>query len=368
MPRRLGLLVNPIAGIGGSVGLKGTDGELYKRALALGADPVTPGRTRETLARLNVNADVCWLIAPGPMGADYADVLAASYQVVGKIVPPTTAEDTRRLARQMVEAGAELLVFVGGDGTARDVYDAIDGAVPVVGVPAGVKVFSAVFAVNPVAAAEMVEAFLQGAPVTEQEVLDIDEDAYREDRLEARLYGVLRVPDAERLSQRGKRPSARSASVAEQKREIAAGFVDEMQPGTLYLLGPGTTVRAIADELGVEKTLLGVDAVVDGERVGVDLNECAILNLLDDYTACKIVVTPIGGNGFVLGRGNKQFTPEVLRRVGPAHVIIVATPEKLADLDVLRVDTGDAALDEALSGYREVLVGYRRARMVRVVA
>ncbi len=368
MPRQLGLLVNPIAGMGGSVGLKGTDGDLYERALELGADPVTPGRTRDTLARLSIDADVRWLIAPGPMGADYAESLDAPHEVVGEVETPTQDEDTRRIAKQMVQAGAELLAFVGGDGTARDIYDAIDGDVPVVGVPAGVKVFSSVFAVNPEAAAEMVTAFLHGAPVTEQEVLDIDEDAYRDDRLDAQLYGALLVPDAERLSQRGKRPSARSASVVEQKREIAAGFVDEMQPGMLYLLGPGTTVRAIADELGIEKTLLGVDAVVDGERVGTDLNECAILDLLDDYAACRIVVTPIGGNGFVLGRGNKQFTPEVLRRVGAAHVMVIATPEKLADLDVLRVDTGDPAVDAALSGYREVLVGYRRARMVRVVA
>ena len=368
MLRRLGLLVNPIAGMGGSVGLKGTDGELYKRALELGADPVTPGRTRDTLARLSIDADVRWLVAPGVMGADYADALDAGHEVVGEIETPTRDEDTRRIARQIVETGAELLVFVGGDGTARDITDAIDGDVPVVGVPSGVKVYSSVFAVNPEAAAEMVSAFLHGAPVTEQDVLDIDEDAYRDDRLDAQLYGALLVPDAERLSQRGKRPSARSASVAEQKQEIAAGFVDEMEPGTLYLLGPGTTVRALAGELGVEKTLLGIDAVVDGERVGTDLNERAILDLLDDYEARKIVVTPIGGNGFVLGRGNKQFTPEVLRRVGSAHVMIVATPEKLADLDVLRVDTGDAAVDEVLSGYREVIVGYRRARMVKVVA
>lgn len=368
MPRQLGLLVNPIAGMGGSVGLKGTDGDLYKRARELGADPVTPGRTRDTLTRLSIDADVHWLIAPGPMGVDYVDALDAPYEVIGEIKAPTHDADTRRIARQMVQAGAELLVFVGGDGTARDIYDAIDGDVPVVGVPSGVKVFSSVFAVNPEAAAEMVTAFLHGAPVPEQDVLDIDEDAYRDDRLDARLYGALRVPDAERLSQRGKRPSARSASVAEQKREIAAGFVDEMQPGTLYLLGPGTTVRAIANKLGIEKTLLGVDAVMDSERVGADLNERAILELLEDYAACRIVVTPIGGNGFVLGRGNKQFTPEVLRRVGAEHIMVVGTPEKLADLDVLRVDTGDAAVDAALSGYREVLVGYRRARMVKVVA
>lgn len=367
MPHRIGLLVNPIAGMGGSVGLKGTDGGLYQRALELGADPVTPARTRAALTHLNLDAEVHWLAAPGEMGADYAEVLASSYEVVGKAAEPTTDADTRRIAQRMVDAGAELLVFVGGDGTARDIYDAIDGRVPVVGVPAGVKVFSSVFAVNPEAAAEMVAAFLRGADVTEQEVLDIDEDAYRDDRLDAHLYGVLRVPDAERLSQRGKRPSARSASVAEQKQEIAAGMVDEMVPGTLYLLGPGTTVRAVADALGVEKTLLGVDAVVDGERVGVDLNERALLALLDDYPERRIIVTPIGGNGFVFGRGNKQLTPAVLRRVGSEHVIIVATPEKLADVDVLRVDTGDAELDALLSGYREVVVGYRRARMIKVV-
>jgi predicted polyphosphate/ATP-dependent NAD kinase len=156
--------------------------------------------------------------------------------------------------------------------------------------------------------------------------------------------------------------------VSEQKEEIAAGMVHEMRAGTLYLLGPGTTVRAVPDALGIEKTLLGIDAVVDGERVGTDLNEREILELLDTYPDREIVVTPIGGNGFVLGRGNKQFTPAVLRRVGAQHLIVVATPEKMAGLDVLRVDTGDPAVDAALSGYREVVVGYRRARMVKVVA
>ncbi len=368
MTHLIGLIVNPIAGMGGSVGLKGTDGELYKRALQLGAEPVTPERTRSMLAQLTLEADVRWLVAPGAMGADHAAVLEAPYEVVGEITPPTTPPDTRRIAQKMVERGAALLVFVGGDGTARDVYDAIDGDVPVVGVPAGVKVFSSVFAVSAEAAAEMVTAFLRGADVTEQEVLDINEAAYRDDRLDAQLYGALRVPDADRLSQRGKRPSARSASVEEQKQEIAAGLVDELQPDILYLFGPGTTVRAVADALDVPKTLLGVDAVLNGVRVGEDLNERAILDLLTEHARREIVVTPIGGNGFIFGRGNKQFTPEVLRRVGPENVTVVATPEKLAHLDVLRVDTGDAELDEALSGYREVIVGYRRARMVKVVA
>jgi predicted polyphosphate/ATP-dependent NAD kinase len=176
----------------------------------------------------------------------------------------------------------------------------------------------------------------------------------------------LLVPEVERLVQAGKQSSGMSGSTAEAKREIAAAVVEAMNPGTLYLLGSGTTVRAIADELGVEKTLLGVDAVVDGKLVGSDLNERSILDLLDRHAEAEIIVTPLGGNGFIFGRGNKQFTPEVLRRVGREHIIVAGNREKLLRLPQLHVDTGDAALDEVLSGYMDVIVGRDYHKLMRV--
>jgi predicted polyphosphate/ATP-dependent NAD kinase len=362
----IGLIVNPVAGMGGSVGLKGTDGDMYEKALELGAEPVTPKRTNDVLSRIEHRDRIQLLIAPGKMGEEYITAFDMSFTVIGTVGEETSAEDTRRIAQAMVDDGIELLVFVGGDGTARDICDAIDSKVPVVAVPAGVKVFSAAFAVSARAAAEMVDAFVDGTDVTEEEVLDIDEDAFREDRLASRLYGYLIVPEVQRFLQPGKTSSSVGQSSEECKRDIAAFVVEEMDPETLYLLGPGTTLRAITDVMGLPKTLLGVDAVRAGELVGNDLNERGILSLFERYEKRKIIVTPIGGNGFIFGRGSKQFTPEVIKQVGRKNVMVVGTRDKVDGLDCMRVDTGDFELDNVLCGYMEVTVGYREAIMVEV--
>jgi len=373
---KIGLIVNPIAGMGGSVGLKGTDGDAGAQARLLGATPVTPERTEAFVAHLRPRADTMWLVAPGLMGEAYAAPLAGQMIVVGERTPQesaaqpasTTASDTRRLARLMVESGADLIVFVGGDGTARDLLDAVGVGVPVVGVPAGVKVYSSAFALSPHAAAEMVNAFDAGTDVTEAEVLDIDEDAFRENRLEARHYGYLLVPSIQSLRQPGKEGARMTLDSLEGKRDIAASFVERMDATTLYLLGPGTTVQPISEALGLPKTLLGIDAVYDGEVVAMDLNERRILALLAEYPKRKIVVTPLGGNGFLFGRGNKPFTPEVIRQVGRAHIVVVATEHKIQRVGALLVDTGDSEVDALLAGYIEVQVGYDVARVVKVRA
>ena len=364
--KTVGLIVNPVAGMGGSVGLKGTDGRMIEKALELGAEPVTPDRTRDLLAHIEHKNAITLLVAPGKMGERYAAETDLPFAVVGQIDERTSANDTKAIARQMIDHDVELLVFVGGDGTARDVYDAVGSEVPVVGVPAGVKVFSAAFALSARAAAEMVDAFVEGTSVTEEEVLDIDEEAYRENRLDSQLYGYLLVPKVRQLLQPGKIASRTSRSAVDSKREIASYVAEGMDANTLYLLGPGTTVRAITDELGLPKTLMGVDAVYAGDLAGEDLNEHDILALLERYDRRKIIVTPIGGNGFIFGRGSKQFTPSVIRQVGRENVVVVGTKEKLSDLDCLHVDTGDLALDDTLSGYINVTVGYRRSRMVKV--
>jgi predicted polyphosphate/ATP-dependent NAD kinase len=366
MKKAIGLIVNPVAGMGGSVGLKGTDGEMYKKALELGAEPVTPQRTNDLLTHIERKDAMTLLVAPGKMGERYVAGFDVPVIVIGETGEETSAEDTKGIAEEMVAQGAELLIFVGGDGTARDIYDAVGASVPVVGVPAGVKVFSSVFALSARAAAEMVDAFLAGTDVTEEEVLDIDEQAFREDRLASRLYGYLLVPEVRRFLQPGKLGSSITQSSAESKQKIAAYIVEEMDPEALYLLGPGTTLRAITDELGLPKTLLGVDAVRAGELVGQDVNERDILSLFERYERRKIIVTPIGGNGFIFGRGSKQFTPAVIRQVGRKNVIVAGTRHKLSNLDCLRVDTGDLKLDETLSGYIKVAVGYKEWMIAQV--
>jgi predicted polyphosphate/ATP-dependent NAD kinase len=364
--KKIGLIVNPVAGMGGSVGLKGTDGTLYKAALELGAEPVTPGRTETFLSHIQRWDEITLLVAPGEMGGRHVEPFDIPFTAVGRIGDVTSAADTRRIAVQMVERGAELLMFVGGDGTARDIYDAIGGQVPVVAVPAGVKVYSGVFALSPRAAAELVDAFVEGSGVTEEEVLDIDEEAFRENRLASQHYGMLLVPQVRRYLQHGKVASSSSQSVEESKKEIAAWIVEEMDRETLYLLGPGTTVRAITEEMGLPKTLLGVDAVHDRHLVGQDLNERGILDLFERHERRIIIVTPLGGNGFIFGRGNKQFTPEVIRQAGAENIRVVGTPQKLRALDCLRVDTGDLEVDEMLSGWATATVGYRQSRMMKV--
>jgi predicted polyphosphate/ATP-dependent NAD kinase len=366
MSKRLGLIVNPVAGMGGSVGLKGTDGRIYHKALELGAEPVTPARTQELLSHIKHRNDISLLVAPGKMGEQHIDGLHLPFEVVGEIGEVTSARDTKRIARQMLDRGIDLLIFVGGDGTARDICDAVGDRLPVVGVPAGVKVFSAAFAVSARAAAEMVDAFLKGTEVIEEEVLDIDEDAFRQDRLASKLYGYLLVPEVRRSLQPGKAASSVSKASMQSKQEIAAHIVERMDSETLLLLGPGTTLRAITDQLGLSKTLLGVDAVAGRALLGKDLNERGILALLERYDKRKILVTPIGGNGFILGRGSKQFTPTVVRQVGTDNVMVVGTRAKLSQLDCLRIDTGDAELDEMLSGYMEVTVGRGEAMLMEV--
>jgi len=366
MKIKIGLIVNPVAGMGGSVGLKGTDGEMYKRALELGAKPVTPKRTKTLLSHIKNKDKIFLVVAPGKMGEEYVKAFDGPFTVIGEVSKAVSAKDTKRISSELVKSGIKLLIFVGGDGTARDIYDAIDSKAPVVAVPGGVKVFSSVFAVSARAAAEMVDAFVEGRDVTEREVLDIDEDAFREDRLASRLYGYLFVPNVWSFLQSGKAASSTSRSSVDSKEEIAAYIVEQMDQETLYLLGPGTTLKAIAGEMGLSKTLLGIDGVFAGKLVGTDLNEKDILKLLKIYEKRKIIVTPIGGNGFIFGRGSKPFSPKVIRQVGRESIMVVGNKDKVNRLDCLRVDTGDFEVDRFLCRYLEVTVGYKEGMMVEV--
>jgi predicted polyphosphate/ATP-dependent NAD kinase len=378
--KRVGLIVNPIAGMGGRVGLKGTDSPaVLERARELGAEPVSPARAAETLRELadadvdvdvdvDVDADLELLTGPGPMGEEVAESCGFSPVVVGSVDPErTTPADTRAVAEGLVDRGVDLLVFAGGDGTARDVSDAVGDAVPVVGIPAGVKIYSAVFAPTPAAAGQLVAAFLRDETDDAQlrEVMDIDEEEFRDDRLSARLHGYLRVPQRPRLVQN---PKSRGSDATASKEAIAAEVVDSMEPGRRYVIGPGTTTMAITDRLGLEGTVLGVDVVEDGELVAADVNEAGLLELLEGRDAA-IVVGVIGGQGFVFGRGNQQLSGRVVREVGVDNVTIVATESKLLSLDgaPLFVDTGDDEVDEALSGYTRVVTG-RGQRMVAEVS
>ena len=361
--KKIGLIVNPIAGMGGSVGLKGTDGEIYKKAIELGAKPTTPQRIEKTLSLIK-RKDVYFMVAPGKMGKDYIEKFDFKYEIVSTIDKETNADDTKRIIREMVEKDIDLLIFVGGDGTARDVYDVLGLTIPVVGIPSGVKMFSPVFALSPSAAAEIINT--AGNQFIEKEVLDIDEEAFRENKLAAKLYGYLKVPKNITLLQAKKEPSNVSKSEEQIKEEIADYLMENLEKETLYILGPGTTLKTITDKMGVEKTLLGIDAVFNGKLVGKDLNEKGLLAILKKYNKSTIIVTPIGGNGFIFGRASKQFTPEVLKLIGKENIIVVATEDKISRLECLRVDTGDAETDNNLKGHIKVITGHKTEIIIEV--
>jgi len=366
--RKLGLIVNPVAGLGGRVGLKGSDGiEIQRRARELGAEPHASERAIQALERLKNVKGLKIITYPGEMGEIVARACGFEPTILGLITPGrTTAQDTRSAAQEMLRLGVDLLLFAGGDGTARNVYEAVGTELPALGIPAGVKIHSAVYAVSPSGAGELAALYLQGRvrDLREAEVMDIDEAAFREGMVSARLYGYLNIPYRTSLVQSQK---VASTGEAESLAGIASDVVENMIGGWLYIIGPGTTTRAIADELGLTKTLLGVDVVLDRKLLVADVNEARLLELLQGREA-KIVVTPIGGQGYLFGRGNQQISPLVIEKVGRENVMVVSTKDKLFALgrQPLRVDTGDGEIDEMLCGYIRVVTGYNE-RAVRKV-
>jgi predicted polyphosphate/ATP-dependent NAD kinase len=383
---RVGLIINPVAGLGGRVGLKGTDGiEVVRQALALGAVPLAAARAERTLVRLERRcAGLRLVAAAGVMGADIAAAHGFDTEVLPNFVltqhkgPPrgragdrvTTAGDTRAAAAELERRGVDLILFAGGDGTARDIHDVVGERVPILGVPTGVKMHSGVFATTPESAGDVVSSFMASnppGPLREAEVVDIDEDAVRADTISTRIYGAARVPD-DRLrvqaAKLGAVPSDEDALEA-----VCAAVADALDPRRIYVLGPGTTMRRVTAHLGLEKTLLGVDAVRAGRLLGSDLGERELLDLVAEEPV-TLLLGVVGGQGALLGRGNQQLSPAVLRRIGAANIEVIAGLRKLLALDppLLHVDTGDLDLDRALCGYRRVHVAPRRTVVYRVAA
>jgi len=366
----LGLIVNPVAGLGGRVGLKGSDGrEVQARAQELGATPGAGGRAAEALRRLaSLRGPQQILTYPGEMGEDSARAAGLTPIVVGSILPGhTTADDTLAAAQELRRQGARLILFAGGDGTARDVYRAIGESIPALGIPAGVKIFSAAFAIHPAAAGELAHEFLraESRPVREAEVLDLDEDAYRAGRVSPRLYGYLKIPYRRRLIQGSKSPSPLDERGTLEA--IAQDVIDPMREGVAYIVGPGSSTRPILTRLGLEKTLVGIDVILDRRLLIADANEAALLEVLSKHPA-RVVVTPIGGQGYLFGRGNQPISPAVLQAVGREGILVISTPEKIHALRgrPLLVDSGDPEVDRWLTGYMKVITGYHERIVYRV--
>jgi predicted polyphosphate/ATP-dependent NAD kinase len=370
---RLGFIVNPVAGMGGRVGLKGTDNVL-EEAIAKGAKPVAPGRATDFLKRLKQNVtdrSIEVTACPGIMGEEEAQEADFPVQVLPmKIGKNTTAEDTKTAVDLLTAANVDLIVFVGGDGTAKDILDAMKGCrqVPVLGVPSGVKMYSGVFAVNPSDAVEVALAYCQGrTEVTELEVMDSDEKAIRDDVFAVNLYGFLKGPFLPARIAASKQLSPETDDEADNQRAIARFILEQVPNDATWILGPGTTVKRIAELLGVEKTVLGVDVCHDKKAI-LDLDERGILREVKDWKNTWIVLSPIGRQGVLLGRGNQQISPKIVKRVGKERLIIAATKSKLQNIDgkTLRVDTGDAETDKMLKGYIRVVTDYKEWRLMQV--
>ncbi|MDA8309622.1 MAG: NAD(+)/NADH kinase [Actinomycetota bacterium] len=421
MGRLVGFLVNPVAGMGGRVGLHGTDTAARAvEARRRGGSPVAPLRSARALRRLASSRgadDVTVLAAPASMGA----VVAASSGLRVRLLDvgvgnPTSAADTAAAAAAAAGAGADLLLFAGGDGTAADVLSAVGRSIPLLGIPAGVKMRSGVFAATPEAAGDLAAQHLRRlARVPDGEVLPAllttaeVVDAHPADR----MHGG-RSHDADALGERGRRagewagsdqavqtaqpavepgpmantligvalvPRADDGRLVGTKSStslqggtaldtLAEAVAFELDPETLYLVGPGTTTSRVLGALGLEGDVLGVDAVTRGELVGVDLSEDEILGLVDEYPRTGLILGVIGGQGMLLGRGNQQLGPRVLSRLSPDDVTILSSPDKLVALRpaLLRVDAGDQASFPWLTGYRRVRVAPRRYMMMRVDA
>jgi predicted polyphosphate/ATP-dependent NAD kinase len=374
----LGLIVNPVAGMGGPAGLAGSDGaDVQRAAVARGTSASAAERAALALQRLPERTPL--LTVAAAMGEDCASAAGMEARVVytprrdpqdvapdaggsghgNAFLVPTTAADTTAAVRALVRAGATLVLFAGGDGTARDVAAGLAGSplVPALGIPAGVKMYSPVFAVSPRAAGMLADAWQHGGlPTTEREVLDVDEAAMRRGRVEPQLFGTMRVP-----YRAGRTQARKSATpVSEHAAVIGAarGAAAEIRPGVRYLLGPGGTMTELARALGVDKTPLGVDVLLDGQIVRQNASESELLDEIRRGPT-KAIVSIIGGQGFLLGRGNQQLSARVLRALGVDPLLVVAPESKLIALRgrPLLVDTGDPSTDATLVGFVRVITG-----------
>lgn len=374
---RIGLVINPLAGIGGTVALKGSDGdEIVGLALEKGAIPLAEKRVYDALNQLKNKPDEAVLTVNGAMGQDVLNSLGFKNTVVHEVnmnvLNHTTADDTRLAIKSFIKHGVDIIIFAGGDGTARDVYTALseldkDEDVPVIGIPAGCKIHSAVYSTSPATAGEILSEVLGGKPMSLNlsAVMDLDEDEFRRGVVKATSFGYLSVPVDDTRMQVIKQGGIEYNEIALQ--DIGAEIVENMSPDCLYIISTGSTTACVMNELSLENTLLGVDVVLNKALLASDVDEAQLLDLLEKYRA-KIIVSAIGGQGYIFGRGNQQLSSQVIKKVGIENILVIATNEKLRSLDSkpLLVDTGDIALDKSLQGSIQVTTGYDQKTLMQI--
>lgn len=376
---RLGLLVNPDAGLGGRLGLKGSDGQA-ELARSMGAEDRSGPRMRAMLEHFSSIhragfEDISWVTSEGRMGTEwFPEAEIGSISTVHSSSRGTSAADTQDAVNSLLESEIDLLVYAGGDGTTRDVVAALESAesseTPVIGVPTGVKMHSGCFAASPKAAAEALSSWLIGdLLLASTEVLDLDEDLYRQGKWVVRLYAEAITPSSPRWMQGSKQRI--EASGEEDTTEGLADHIRELlvSDDRMLIWGSGGTLRKIAEMNEFEPTNLGIDATIGNEQVGTDLSESDLLELLSEHDGpTTLLLSPMGGQGFLIGRGNLQLSPQVLRLIGIENILGVVTPAKLLSVRRLRIETGDPELDADFADmrYMKVLQGYRTTRVLPV--
>ena len=361
---KLGLLVNPFAGIGGALALKGSDGvEIREKALAMGAEKKALDKTRIALEHiLPIKDNVHLYVASGEMGETLAKDMGFNYSVVYQPQnSQTESQDSEATAKILLAQQVDLILFAGGDGTARNVCHVVGNVVPVLGVPAGCKIHSGVYAITPAAAGRVLKQVINGeiVSVSDAEVMDIDEALFRQGRVNARQFGEMQVPTELRYIQAVKMGGKESDELV--LADIAAHIIEviEDNPEQLFVMGSGSTVEFIMQELGIANTLLGVDVIKNKQLVASDVTAKELLTLTAKKN-CKLVLTLIGGQGHIIGRGNQQLSPAFLKRLGKENILLIATKSKISNLSgrPLIVDSGDLAVDQQLSGLVSIITGY----------
>mgnify|MGYP000901262253 FL=1 len=362
---KMGVVVNPFAGIGGALALKGSDGaEIREKALAMGAEKKANEKMAKALSILEaLSGQFTVVTASGDMGETICESLGIPYEVIYTAdAVQTEGEDSERAAKAMVDANVDLLLFAGGDGTARNICSVVGTQVPVLGVPAGCKIHSGVYCVSPSAAGQVVSQMIAGELVSEMdaEVRDIDENAFREGKVIAKHYGEMRVPAELTYVQAVKMGGKEDEALVLDDIAAYVGEIIDDEPDTYFVMGSGSTVGAVMDFLGLENTLLGVDVVKQGELIASDVTASELIALTHDKPT-KVILTVIGGQGHILGRGNQQLSPAFIRQIGKQNMLVVATKQKLQALNgkPLRLDSSDATLDAELAGAFTVITGYK---------
>ncbi len=365
---KLGLIINPYAGIGGSVALKGSDGdEIRAEAFARGAEPRALSRMQRCLTLLQpFISDIHVYCFAGDMGEVALQQTTFNYTLVGHPqANPSSAQDTFKAVAALVKESVDIILFAGGDGTARNIADALHQEHAeqqvVLGVPSGVKMHSGVYAIAPEAAGEILLRLLRKQLVNVQacDVRDIDEAAFREGKVKTRVYASMKAPVVPEFLQQVKNSGAAQDELV--KLDIANYLIDNFEDETLYIVGPGSTTKVFLDQLGVKGTLLGIDVVFNRQLVAADVTAQQLYQIINEHNSdIKLILTAIGGQGHILGRGNQQLTPEILRKIDASNIHIIATKEKILSLEhrPLLVDSNDPELDKSFSGYQTVLVGY----------